>query len=104
VARSLPRWYGWCPAHAGCRARPVLSTRSASLSSRSCTVTESVAGRWPEPEEMSVPRLRSLEAIVYLALRREQDKQVSAPTAAEALHPEKVKEGAKRPTRPLLPK
>jgi len=37
---------------------------------------------------MSVPRLRSLEAIVYLALRREQDQaSVSSHRLAEALHP-----------------
>ena len=50
----------------------------------------------PEPEEISVPRLRSLEAVVYLALRREHGQvSVSSHRLAEALHPEKVKEGRK---------
>ena len=76
---------------------PVLSTRSASVVVQ---VLHGYPRVWrvdgPEPEEMSVPRLRSLEAIVYLALRREQDQaSVSSHRLAEALHPEKVKEGRK---------
>ena len=45
-------------------------------------------------EEIVVPRLRSLEAIVYLALRQDAPG-VSSHRLAEALHPEKVKDGRK---------